>query len=209
VIALVSVLLDYRNCVTWTILVYLIVALVTYALGELGGAWQGVLSPAQVRVEEAIAEGEDAVRKPGVPLSRWRHVVPAPPGRPAVREVVVVTPYYRVAREAYLRALRGERLSSAEARALLHRLVQEHGEFPIGLLLKFSPAPAVLPSPRSIRVTDASGRELQLVGFMRPEGRSEEVELILDALRFDLERLTISVPLEPPQRIEVELKGMR
>jgi hypothetical protein len=124
--------------------------------------------------------------------------------------VVVVTPYYRVAREAYLRALRGERLTPAEARALLDRLVREHGPFPLGILLHFSPPPSVLPHPHSMFVFDASGRKLPVTGFFRPQGGShEEVELVVDVRRADLRKLTITVPVDPPQRIEVDLRGMR
>jgi hypothetical protein len=163
-----------------------------------------------VRVQEAIAEGEAAVGKPGIPLAKWRHVVTAPPDVPAVREVVIVTPYYRVAREAYLRAVRGEHLAPAEARVLLDQLVKEHGPFPLGILLRFSPPPAVLPHPRSISVVDASGRKLPVTGFLRPQADThEEVELVVDARKADLRKLTITVPVDPPQHIEVDLRGMR
>ena len=175
-----------------------------------GNAWQSVLSPAQVRVEEAISEGETAAGKPGIPLAKWRHIVTAPPERPAVREVIVATPYYRVAREAYLRALRGEHLTPAEAKALLDRLVREHGPFPLGIMLRFSPPPTILPHPRSISVIDASGRKLPITGFLRPQsGPYEEVELVVDARRADLRKLTVVVPIDPPQRIEVDLMGVK
>jgi hypothetical protein len=207
---LVTVTVDYGDCATFTILALLVALLTLHVLGPPGDARQWVLNPAHVRVEDAIAEGEAAVGKPGIPLAKWRHVVTAPPGVPAVREVVVVTPYYRVAREAYLRALRGERLTPTEARALLDRLVKEHGPFPLGLLLRFSPPPSVLPHPRSISVLDASGRKLPITGFLRPQADPyEEVELVVDARKADLRKLTITVPVEPLQRIEIDLRGVR
>jgi hypothetical protein len=147
---LVGVTVHFGECTNWTVLAVLVVLLTAQVLGVVSG-WSGVLSPAQVRVGEAIAEGEAAVGKRGIPLAKWRHVVTAPPGVPAVREVVVVTPCYRIAREAYLRAVRGERLTATGARALLDRLVREHGPFPLGILLRFSPPPTVLPPPLDLR----------------------------------------------------------
>lgn len=173
------------------------------------GSWQGILRPQEVHVEEAIAEGESAVSRPGTPLARWRHVVSAPSDQPAVREVVVVTPYYRVAREAYRQALRGERLSPQEGRALLDRLVKEYGPFPLGLTLVFFPAPKPLPHPQAIVVKDASGRKLRLIGFTRPEGGREMVELILDANGADLRWLDLIVPLERVQHIRIDLRGIK
>ena len=206
-IGLVAVTVDYGRCVSFTILAVLAVLLAAQIRGD---AWQRVLSPARVPVEEAISEGEAAAGRPGIPLAKWRHVVTAPPDRPAVREVIVATPYYRVAREAYLRALRGEHLTPAEARALLDRLVKEHGPFPLGIVLRFSPPPAVLPHPRSVSVVDASGKKIPVTGFLRPQtGTYEEVELVVDARRADLRRLTVVVPVEPPQRIEIDLRGVK
>ena len=194
---MVGVTVQFGECTNWTVLAVLVALLTTQVLGVVFG-WSGVLSPARVRVEDAIAEGEAAVGKPGIPLAKWRHVVTAPPGVPAVREVVVVTPYYRVAREAYLRAVRGERLTPAEARAVLERLVGDCGPFPLGILLRFSPPPAVLPHLHSMSVFDGSRRKLPITGFFRPQGRSyEEVELVVDARKADLRRLIITVPVDP------------
>jgi hypothetical protein len=206
---LVGVTVQFGECTNWTVLAVLVALLTAQVLGVVFG-WSGVLSPAQVRVGEAIAEGEAAVSKPGILLAKWRHVVTVPRDVPAVREVVVVTPYYRIAREAYLRAVKGKRLTPAEARVLLDRLVREHGPSTLGILPRFSPPPSVLPHLHSISLFDASRRKLPVTGFFRPQGRSyEEVELVVDARKADLRRLTITVPVDPPQHIEVDLRGMR
>lgn len=208
---MIAVTVEYRLVdEAWPLAIALLLVFLTSLAG--GSPHAGIFRPDAVPVVEAIAEGEAAVGKPGVPLSRWRHVVSAPSGRPAVREVIVATPYYRVAREAYLRALRGERLAPEEASGLLKRLVRDYGPFPIGLLLTFSPAPQTLPHPQAVEVRDASGRRLAVKGFIRSGGAeavSESIEVIVSAEGADLRWLDLTVPLDPPQRIRIDLRGVR
>jgi hypothetical protein len=184
-----------------------VVALMAWAAAR--GPGQTILPPDRVPVAGAIAAGERAARH-GKDLSRWRFIQAAPPDRPTVREVVVATPYFRVAREAYQRALRQDRLTVREAEALLQRLVDEGGPFPLGLILSIAPPPHVLPNPRAIRVTDARGRPVPLRGVLRPGGEGAEVlELLLDGSGADLRRLEVVVPLAPPQRISLDLVGVK
>lgn len=197
-----------QHYVWYPVLVWVVIALVPTPRGVAAPrAGPYIFPPERVPIAAAIAEGVQAARSPEEGLFwRWRRDLYAvDPDGPLAR-ATVVTPYFRIARESYRRALVGRPMTEAEGRAFLADFVRVSGvAFPLGLVLNPAPHRRV-PPWRAFVLEDAVGRPL-LLRHVRGHNRDAVVELHYEAANAVLRALLLRVP-EASRPYRLDLAGM-